>query len=273
MEKGKDKRKDPTLILPGARTIICTATNYYTPPDTATIMPAGRVSRYAWGKDYHAVIKKRQKEFVRWFQKEFPRDLIKAYVDTGPLLEKVWAQQAGLGWQGKHSNLITRDYGSWVFLAEFITTLLLEPDEPAADLCGSCTACIDACPTQAIVEPYVVDARKCISYLTIEEAPSLIVSVDHSFHRSDHVYDHNYVNNWIYGCDICQDVCPWNRFQQETGEPAFKPRSEYQALTRKKIAAMTETEFQDTFKGSAMRRAKLAGWKRNVGKSLTPLYR
>ncbi len=255
MERGREKRADLQHVLPGAKTVICTATNYYTAGDTAEVMPAGRVSRYAWGEDYHKVIEKRQNEFVTWFQKNFPQESIKAYVDTGPLLEKALAEEAGLGWQGKHSNLITKEWGSWVFLAEFVTTLAIEPAVPTEDFCGTCTACIDACPTQAIVEPYVVDARQCLSYLTIE-------------HRGDFTAVDSPTrplgDAWIYGCDICQDVCPWNRFQTESLEPAFLPRPAYRQLTRAAIDALTENEFQTVFSGSPIRRAKLDGLKRNV---------
>jgi epoxyqueuosine reductase len=252
MERNAEKRCDPGRVLAGARSMVCVALNYYIdaqhPADTET----GKISRYAWGDDYHEILSGKLEELERGIGRLAPGVHSRRYVDTGPVMEKAWAARAGLGWQGKHTNLITKDYGSWVFLGEVITDLDLKADEPIADFCGSCTACIEACPTGAITEPYVVDSNKCISYLTIEhkgEIPS-------EFHHQ--------MEQWVYGCDICQDVCPWNSFQQPTKEEAFAPREMNLAPKLKELVEMPAEEFSVRFKKSPIKRTKLSGIVRNA---------
>ncbi len=212
MERTAEKRMDPRKVLEGARSVIVTALNYYHPVVHAEDAAVGKISRYAWGDDYHKVVLEKLELFSAWIRETFPGTTALAYVDTGPLMEKALAARAGIGWEGKHANIITREYGSWLFLGEIVTTLALPPDEPAVDHCGSCRLCIDACPTQAIVEPYVVDAGKCISYLTIEHRGEISGKEKENF------------KNWIFGCDICQDVCPWNqKFAQPSGESRLGP--------------------------------------------------
>jgi epoxyqueuosine reductase len=211
----------------------------------------GKVSRYAWGEDYHRVVLRKLNELQAWVEKEFPGERALAYVDTGPLAEKALAVRAGIGWQGKHTNVITTDRGSWVFLGEVVTTLDIPQDVPALDHCGSCTLCIEACPTGAIVEPYVVDSARCLSYLTIE-------------HRGP-VNEPPAYEGWIYGCDICQDVCPWNeKFAHPSSEPAFQPRQGNVAPRLEEWEKMTEEGFRERFAGSPIRRAKWEGLLRNV---------
>ena len=213
MERDTEKRIDPSKIVPGATSVISVALNYYTPNKHSEEPGMGKISRYAWGDDYHQVMTVRLKQFWNWLVEQFPGIEGRYYVDTGPVMEKVWAQRAGLGWIGKHTNLITDDFGSWVFLGEIISTLEAEPDQPGTDHCGTCTLCIEACPTAAIVQPYLVDSNRCISYLTIEHRGS----IDHSEARQ--------FDGWIYGCDICQDVCPWNqKFATPGRDSAFEPR-------------------------------------------------
>jgi epoxyqueuosine reductase len=247
----RKRREDPRTILPGARAVIVTAMNYYTPDRHPDEDGVGKVSRYAWGDDYHRVVLARLGELERWVEGEFPGERALAYVDTGPLQEKALAVRAGIGWQGKHTNVITQDRGSWIFLGEVITTLDLPPDTPAADHCGSCTLCIEACPTGAIVAPYLVDAARCLSYLTIE-------------HRGP-VADPPPYDGWIYGCDICQDVCPWNdKFSVPSAEPAFRARPGNVAPLLEEWEKLTEEEFEARFAGSPIRRAKREGLVRNV---------
>ncbi len=251
MERRQDRREDPREILPGARSVIVTATNYFTPHPYPETPGTGKISRYAWGDDYHRIVLERLTRLQDWIEQEFPGERALAYVDTGPLLEKALAARAGIGWQGKHSNVITRDRGSWVFLGEVVTTLPLPADAPAVDHCGSCMLCIDACPTGAIVEPYVVDAARCLSYLTIE-------------HRGEVPAPPPYAG-WIFGCDICQDVCPWNtRFASPSHEPGFEPREGNLAPRLEKWQEMSEEEFRDNFAGSPVRRAKWEGLMRNI---------
>jgi epoxyqueuosine reductase len=219
MEKNVEKRTDPRLSCPGAfRHQSCSQLLH---SHAARSDPEkGKISRYAWGDDYHIHVTKRIQSLFECIKQLAPESDGRYYVDTGPVMEKVWAQRAGLGWQGKHTNLITKEYGSWVFLGEIITTLELKYDQPMEDFCGTCTACIDACPTDAIHQPYVVDSNRCISYLTIEHRGEIAESLGKKF-------DH-----WIYGCDICQDVCPWNRFQQETEQTEFTARKEYRSFSQ-----------------------------------------
>lgn len=252
MEREPEKRSDPRVLFPAAKTVIAAAVNYYTPHEHGDT--GGKISRYAWGDDYHDVVKAKLAALLDWIKSEITEADGKVCVDTAPIMDKAWAVRAGLGWIGKHSNVITRELGSWVFLGEILLNLELEYDtEPVADHCGSCTRCIDACPTAAIVEPYVVDSRKCISYATIELRddrlpPEIAENLD----------------GWIYGCDICQDVCPWNRFEKPSDEAAFQPRSGETALDPKRIAAMEHAEYVERFRRSAIKRTKLSGLKRNA---------
>ena len=250
LEREPHKRTDPREIFPEARSVISVAVNYYTPSQHQS---TAKISRYAWGDDYHDVVREKLKTLLEWIISEYPGAQGKACVDTAPVAEKAWAQRAGIGWIGKHSNVITRELGSWVFLGEILLNLDLEYDVPMTDHCGSCTACIDACPTGAIVEPFVVDSNRCISYATIElradELPSDV---------SEHL------SGWIYGCDICQDVCPWNRFEQPTAETRFEPRHGETSLDLDVVESLTPESYAQRFRKSAMKRTKLAGLKRNA---------
>jgi epoxyqueuosine reductase len=258
MARNGEKRADVRLVLPGARSVIAVALNYYTGHTHSSDPSRGKISRYAWGDDYHDIVLERLEALRAWLETEFPGERGLAYVDTGPIMEKVWAQRAGIGWMGKHTNLITQEIGSWVFLGELITTLELTPDEPSTDHCGTCTLCLEACPTKAIVEPYVVDSGRCISYLTIE-------------HRGEFTEgESGMLDGWIYGCDICQDVCPWNqRFAAETDEERFQPREGNVAPVLREWESMSAEAFSEKFSGSAMRRAKWSGLLRNIRAVLT----
>ncbi len=213
MERAPERRTDPREVLPGCRSVISLGMNYYTDSWADERPGFGRIARYAWGQDYHNVLLDRLKELEKAITRLAPEAGTRGYVDTGPVMEKAWAQQAGLGWIGKHSNLVSPDFGSWLLLGEILTTLDLEPDDPGTDLCGSCGLCIQACPTGAISEPYVVDARRCISYLTIE------------LRNGEDIPDElaGKMGNRIFGCDECLDVCPYNNYARPTSEPAFAP--------------------------------------------------
>ncbi|MHB1049402.1 MAG: tRNA epoxyqueuosine(34) reductase QueG [Bacteroidota bacterium] len=252
MEKNIDKRTDPDRIVPGARSVISVAFNYYTPQQHSEDPKTGKISRYAWGDDYHIHVTKRIQMLFECILQLAPESNGRYYVDTGPVMDKVWAARAGVGWQGKHTNIITKEFGSWVFLGEIITTLQLDADEPMEDFCGSCTACIDACPTDAIREPYVVDSNACISYLTIEHRGEIAESLGKKF-------DH-----WVYGCDICQDVCPWNRFQQPTEHSEFFPREHTIAPLVEDLRKITQKEFSEKYKNSPIKRTKREGIARNA---------
>jgi len=247
------KRTDPTLLVEGARSIISVLQSYYTPNEGSTDPSIGRISRYAWGDDYHLRLKERLFALLDWLQQEVPGTEGRAFVDSAPVMDKAWAARAGLGWIGKHSNLISPEHGSWTFIGELVVTTDIEPDRPIADHCGTCTACIDACPTAAIVEPYVVDANRCISYTTIEYRGE---DVDASL-----AHDHG---NWIFGCDICQDVCPWNKFRTDSSEPAYSPRDGVLDTSLEDWLAMDQDAFSVQFRRSAVKRTKLTGLKRNV---------
>jgi epoxyqueuosine reductase len=252
MERTADKRADPRVHLPSVRSVVCVAANYYTPHDHTGEPGTGKVSRYAWGDDYHDVVGDRLRELLAWMRGVVPDLEAKIAVDSSPVMDKVWAERAGLGWIGKHTNLITRDLGSWVFLGELLVSVELDPDEERVpDLCGTCTACIDACPTGAIVEPYLVDSNRCISYLTIEL-------------RDDEIPETT--AGWLYGCDVCQDVCPWNRFRRETAEPRFAPRPGLVEPPLDEIASMSQEEFSARFRRSPIKRTKLRGLQRNARK-------
>ena len=255
MEREPEKRADPRLVFPEARSVIALALNYYTPHEHENDSARGKISRYAWGDDYHDVVREKLNSLLEWIKTEVPGTDGKACVDTAPIMDKAWAVRAGIGWIGKSSNLITMDYGSWVFLGEILLNIELEYDtDIVTDHCGSCTACLDACPTKAIVEPYVVDAQKCLSYVTIElrdlEIPAEIAANMHG---------------WLYGCDICQDVCPWNRFEKPTDEMRFEPRHGEASVDLDAIQAMTHETYVKRFRRSAIKRAKLTGLKRNAG--------
>lgn len=252
MERNVEKRMDPRNIVPHAKSVISVAMNYYAGVPHTDSSEIGKISRYAWGDDYHILVTSRIQTLVDCIKQEKPDANAKAYVDTGPAMDKAWAVRAGVGWLGKHTNVITKDYGSWVFLGEIILDVELEYDEPIADFCGSCRACIDACPTHAIVEPYVLDATKCISYLTIEHKGEIPGELKPKF------------ENWIYGCDICQDVCPWNSFQQQTKEQAFLPREANVAPQLKELESITKEEFNERFRKSPIKRPKREGFIRNV---------
>jgi epoxyqueuosine reductase len=254
MEREPEKRADPRLLFPGAKSIVVVALNYYTPHEHVEDSAKGKISRYAWGDDYHDVLKDKLRALLEWIKTETPEADGKICVDTAPIMDKAWAARAGLGWIGKHSNLITKEYGSWVFLGEIVLNLELEYEtEQSADYCGTCTMCLDACPTSAIVAPRVVDSNRCLSYATIElRDPEL----------PDNVTEN--LNGWIYGCDICQDVCPWNRFEKPTDEARFEPRREETAADLEEILSYSPEEYAARFRGSAIKRAKLGGLQRNA---------
>ena len=253
MARNSEKRVDPRNVLPGAKSVIAVAMNYYTDVAHPDRDGVGKISRYAWGDDYHDILLDRLRELRSWMETEFPGAEGKVYVDTGPVMDKVWAQRAGIGWEGKHTNIITQEVGSWVFLGELITTLELEYDQTAVDHCGTCTLCIEACPTGAIVEPYVIDSNKCLSYLTIEHRGEIAGEVTQQF------------SGWIYGCDICQDVCPWNeKFSTETQVDGFAPREGNVSPSLEEWMDMTPEEFRGRFKGSPIKRTKREGLVRNI---------
>ena len=254
MARDVEKRLDPRELFPEARSIVVVALNYYTPDQHHENSDSGKVSRYAWGDDYHDVLKTKLQSLLSWIREQEPAAAGKICVDIQPTLDKAWAVRAGLGWLGKHTNVITPEYGSWVFIGELLLNLELEPDVvPVEDHCGTCTLCIDACPTQAITEPYVVDSNKCISYATIElRTPDLTETFQPG------------LSGWLYGCDICQDVCPWNRFERMTDERRFTPREGNVNADLKEILELTPETYAARFRGSAMKRAKLAGLQRNA---------
>lgn len=256
MGRMPEKRADPRQVLPRCRSIISVGMNYLTEHRADERSGYGRIARYAWGKDYHNVLGERLRQLERRIRSLAPEADTRSYVDTGPVMEKAWAEQAGLGWIGKHSNLVSSQYGSWLLLGEILTNLELEPDEPGTDLCGSCTLCIQACPTRAIVEPYVVDATRCISYLTIELRGDQTAISDELQSR---------LGNKIFGCDDCLDVCPFNLRAEPTQEPAFQPTPLTLAPNLDTLSQMDETTFSSTFRQSPIRRAKQTGLLRNIG--------
>jgi epoxyqueuosine reductase len=285
IERGFEKRKDVRHIMPEAQSVISLAFNYYTPFEHDESKP--KISRYAWGKDYHKILKKKLKELSEFLIQTSPSPLLgkegalnaqdegvlcRAYVDDGPVMDKVWAQRAGIGWMGKHSNIINPEYGSWFFLSEIITNIDFGIyDTPIEDMCGSCSLCISACPTGAIESEYVVNANKCISYQTIEN-------------RGEIPQDLN-LDGWIFGCDVCQDVCPFNspKYNHVTEENGFWPKSIFGgadqsastptpmagtalSATSQELAQLTEEQFAEVFADSPIKRTKYAGWKRNLGR-------
>ena len=254
MSQDPELRTDPRKLFPRARSVVVVANNYYTPSTHKNDPATGKVSRYAWGDDYHEVVGTKLRSLWSWIKAEIPEAEGKVCVDIQPMMDKAWAERAGLGWIGKHTNLITPEYGSWVFIGELLLSIELDYDnQRIEDHCGSCTLCIDACPTQAITEPYVVDSNKCISYATIElrdaEIPPRIGEN---------------LEGWLYGCDICQDVCPWNRFEQLTDEYRFQPREGNVNVSLTDALELTPETYTERFRGSAMKRAKLSGLQRNA---------
>ena len=251
MEEHFDKRLDPRLLVDGAKTVISLMLNYYTDQEQEPTAP--KISKYAYGKDYHRVIGKKLKNLLAFIQNEIGEVHGRTFVDIAPVMDKAWAAKSGLGWIGKNSNLINKDSGSFYFLAELIIDLEIEPDSPTADHCGSCTKCIDACPTQAIIQPYVVDGSKCISYFTIELKDAIPTSMKGQF------------DDWMFGCDICQDVCPWNRFSVLHQEKGFVPKKGILEMSREDWDALTEDTFKQVFSGSSpLKRAQFSGLKRNI---------
>ncbi|MFZ1732283.1 MAG: tRNA epoxyqueuosine(34) reductase QueG, partial [Flavobacteriales bacterium] len=245
-----DMRLDPRKLVPGAKSVISLAFNYYT--ESKQIDPeAPKLSTYAYGRDYHKVVKQRLKPLVAFIQEQFGQIEFRTFVDSAPVLEKAWAQRSGIGWVGKHTNVIRQGSGSFFFLCEIILDLELEPDAPATDHCGTCRRCIDACPTDAIT-PYGVDGSRCISYLTIE----LKDMIPQEFEGK--------MEGWAFGCDICQQVCPWNRFSTPHNEPEFTPKPELMGLSADEWYGMTEVVFDRLFEGSPVKRTKYEGLKRNV---------
>ncbi|CAN5844404.1 tRNA epoxyqueuosine(34) reductase QueG [soil metagenome] len=254
LEREPEKRSDPNLLFPGVKTVVVVALNYFTPHEHEENNEKGKVSRYAWGDDYHDVVKEKLRLLFDWIKSEKPEAEGKICVDTAPIMDKAWAVRAGIGWLGKHSNVITKEYGSWIFIGEILLDCELEYDtEMVADHCGTCTACLDACPTDAIVAPYIVDSNLCLSYATIElrstELPKEIVEN---------------LNGWLYGCDICQDVCPWNRFEKPTDETRFEPREGNVTPNLNEIQNLTPEKYAERFRRSAMKRTKLGGLQRNA---------
>jgi epoxyqueuosine reductase len=251
MENNFDKRLDPTLLVEGSKSVISLTYNYYTDKlqqDTN----APKISKYAYGIDYHFVIKEKLKQLLEFIKSDIGEVHGRAFVDSAPIMEKAWAKKSGLGWIGKNSNLITQRVGSFYFIAELIVDLDLEVDHAVTDHCGSCTACIDACPTEAITEPYQVDGSKCISYFTIELKDNIPSEFKGKF-------DH-----WMFGCDICQDVCPWNRFSKHHSQPLFNPKPELLSMSKKDWEEITQETFNKVFQKSPVKRAKYSGITRNI---------
>lgn len=254
MENHFDKRLDPTLLVDDSKSVISLLLNYYPEETQAQISGEDiyKISKYAYGQDYHFVIKEKLKELLFSIQENIGEVSGRAFVDSAPVLDKAWASKSGLGWIGKNSNLLSKQVGSFFFIAELIVDLDLEYDNAVTDHCGSCTKCIDACPTEAIVSPYVVDGSKCISYFTIELKENIPSEMKGKF------------DDWAFGCDVCQDVCPWNRFSKPHNEPLFNPHPDLLSMTKKDWEEITEDTFRAVFKNSAVKRTKFDGLKRNI---------
>lgn len=246
-----EKRLDPRKLVDGAKSIITVLLNYY-PSETQKDPEAPKISKYAYGNDYHHVIKGKLRELVNFINEEIGEVGGRAFVDSAPVMDKAWAAKAGLGWVGKNTNLIHPKNGSFFFIGELILDIELESDQPIRDHCGTCTACIDACPTEAIIQPYVVDGSKCISYFTIELKDAIPTEMKGQF------------DNWAFGCDVCQDVCPWNRFSKPHTEPQFNPHPDLLEMTKKDWEELTEDVFKKVFQKSAVKRTKFSGLKRNI---------
>lgn len=250
LENHFDKRLDPTLLVPGSKSVISLLYNYY--PSEKQADNTYKISKYAYGIDYHFLLKDKLKELMHFIHENIGEVEGRAFVDSAPVLDKAWAARSGLGWIGKHTLLLRKQEGSFFFVSELILDLELEYDSAVTDHCGSCTACIDACPTGAIVDARIVDGSKCISYFTIELRDELPSSVKGQF------------EDWIFGCDICQDVCPWNRFSKAHSEPLFNPHPELLSMSKKDWEEITEDVFRDLFRKSAVKRTKFIGLKRNI---------
>ena len=251
MENHFDKRLDPRLLVDGAKSIISLLLNYY-PSEKQVNEDAPKISKYAYGNDYHDVIKKKLKHLIQFMKENVGEVNARAFVDSAPVMDKAWAKKSGLGWIGKNTNLINKESGSFYFIAELIVDIELEYDCPIKDYCGSCTRCIDACPTEAIAEPYVVDGSKCISYFTIELKENIPNSMKGKF------------ENWAFGCDICQDVCPWNSLSKPHNEPLFAASDTMMQMKKNEWEELTEETFSRIFKNSPLKRAKHRGLKRNI---------
>jgi len=245
-----DKRLDPRKLVEGSKSVISLLLNYF--PEKTQREDSYKISKYAYGQDYHHIIKGKLRQLQEFITEEIGEVHGRAFVDSAPVLDKAWAAKSGLGWVGKNSNLLTQQVGSFYFIAELIVDIDLEYDHAVTDHCGTCTACLDACPTQAIVEPYVVDGSKCISYFTIELKNELPNEMKGSF------------DDWMFGCDVCQDVCPWNRFSKPHNEPLFNPHPELLSMTKKDWEEITVDVFQKVFKKSAFKRTKYGGLTRNI---------
>ncbi|WP_115462653.1 tRNA epoxyqueuosine(34) reductase QueG [Winogradskyella aurantiaca] len=250
MENHFDKRLDPRLLVDGAKSVVSLLFNYY--PSEFQNPESYKISKYAYGSDYHHVIRHKLRELLERIRDEIGEVSGRCFVDSAPVLDKAWAAKSGLGWIGKHSNLLTQKVGSFYFIAELIIDLELDYDTPVTDHCGSCTACIDACPTEAITEPYVVDGSKCISYFTIELKDNIPNDFKGQF------------DDWMFGCDVCQDVCPWNRFSKPHNEPLFNPKPELLTMDKGDWEELTKETFNKVFKKSAVKRTKYEGLVRNI---------
>jgi epoxyqueuosine reductase len=250
MENNFDKRLNPTLLVDDAKSVVSLLLNYY--PSEIQNPESYKISKYAYGQDYHFVIKEKLKELLFSIQSTIGEVSGRAFVDSAPILDKAWAAKSGLGWIGKNSNLLTQQVGSFYFIAELIIDLELEYNNATTDHCGTCTACIDACPTDAIVAPYIVDGSKCISYFTIELKENIPTEMKGKF------------DDWVFGCDICQDICPWNKFSKPHDEPLFSPNPELLSMSKKDWEEITEETFKVVFKNSALKRTKFEGLKRNI---------
>ena len=255
MERDPQRRSNPENVLPGCRSLIVVGMNYYTNHNPDESNKAGRIARYAWGKDYHDLMKTRLKQLEEYLHMQVPEIQTRRYVDTGPVMEKAWAQEGGIGWIGKHTNVVSTSFGSWLLLGEILTTVPFDSDEPATDLCGSCSLCIQACPTGAIAEPYQLDAERCISYLTIEHRGNL---------EDIPIELRKKMGNRIFGCDDCIDICPFNVNAQPTIEPSFQPSSWTLHPKLSRLASLTQEEFRSMTKGSPLRRPKYEGFQRNI---------
>jgi epoxyqueuosine reductase len=250
LEDHFDKRLDPTLLVPGAKSVVSLMYNYF-PKQNQAKEGELKVAKYAYGKDYHFVVKEKLKEFLMRIREKIGQVEGRAFVDSAPVMERVWANRGGLGWIGKNSLLINRQMGSFFFLAELIIDLELDCDGPVKDYCGTCTACMDACPTDAIPSPYTVDGSKCISYFTIELKDQIPSEMKGKF------------ESWIFGCDVCQDVCPWNRFSKAHDEKQFEPGA-WTEFSKREWHELTEETFRQVFRDSPIERTKFTGLKRNI---------
>jgi len=251
MENHFDKRLDPRVLVDGAKSVVSLLLNYF--PENSNQEPgAPKISKYAYGQDYHFIIKDKLKTLFQFIQDEIGEVGGRVFVDSAPVMDKAWAKRSGLGWMGKNANIIHPKHGSFFFIAELIIDLELDEDGPIKDYCGTCTKCIDACPTDAIVAPYKIDGSKCISYLTIE----LKDQIPSEFKGK--------MDNWMFGCDVCQDVCPWNRFSKPHNQPEFNPHEQLLRMSKSDWEDISEELFREIFRKSAVKRTKYSGLKRNI---------